>query len=68
MDAAAAPVIAALGQELPGCEVKLDKLNLVIQRALCRHGIAQLSGLFTSPFCPFPPGLVSDLDRPFCHP
>jgi 2'-5' RNA ligase len=28
----AAPVIAALGRELPGCEVTLDKLSLVIQR------------------------------------
>jgi 2'-5' RNA ligase len=29
---AAAPVIAALGKELPGCEVTIDKLSLVIQR------------------------------------
>ena len=28
----AAPVIAALGRELPGCEVTIDKLSLVIQR------------------------------------
>lgn len=28
----AAPVIAALGKELPACEVTIDKLSLVIQR------------------------------------
>jgi len=28
----AAPVIAALGRELPGCEVTIDQLSLVIQR------------------------------------
>lgn len=28
----AAPVIATLGKELPGCEVTIDKLSLVIQR------------------------------------
>ena len=28
----AAPVIAALGRELPGCELTIDKLSLVIQR------------------------------------
>ncbi len=28
----AAPVIAALGRELPGCELSIDKLSLVIQR------------------------------------
>ncbi len=28
----AAPVIAALGRELPGCEVTIDTLSLVIQR------------------------------------
>jgi len=28
----AAPVIAALGRELPGCEVTIDELSLVIQR------------------------------------
>ncbi len=27
-----APVIAALGRELPGCELTIDKLSLVIQR------------------------------------
>jgi hypothetical protein len=33
-----------------------------------RRHIAQLSGLFARPFYLFPPALVSDLDRLFCHP
>lgn len=56
----AAPVIAELGKSVPGCEVTIDRLSLVVQNGPEQlwdwrvAGAARLGGLNTGPPSPYP--------------